>query len=305
MHGRASHPLPATAWNHALANPPSPAPAGNLTDPARISPREPIIITTVRWFRRVIGPLAVLLLVAAIGSDFLIAGFWVSHPMLTAIIPALVVVLLSVAVIDVVLDRRAEQRWRLLAQYALVELAEGAHTVWVRLADELNVSGAEHLSTEDLQGVLNSPAQAPAIRRELASTLADPGRREGLRRLLEDLSQAGRLHLTGWAAVMTGSRSYAEIFDQHVELWSFIHALHHYLAYGSHVGERFLPADLDVREDVLYPDLLLNVFNNAARLESETWALAFRLTPAEWWLRRVSARAAPAHAADIPRPSRG
>lgn len=221
--------------------------------------------------------------------------------MLTAIISALVVVLVSIAVIDVVLDRRAERRWRLLAQYALVELAEAAHTVWVRLANEFNVTGAEYLSTEDVQGVLNSPEQAPTIRRDLAAILGETARREGLRRLLDELSQSGRQHLTGWAAVMTGSRSYADIFDKHVELWSFIHALHHYLVYGSHVGEQFLPTDLEVREDELYPDLLLNVFNHAASLESETWTLAFRLTPAEWWLRRVSRRAAPAHPAEIRR----
>lgn len=245
-----------------------------------------------------------LLLVVAIASDFFIAGFWGSHPMLTAILSALAVVLLSVAVIDVVLDRRNERRWRLLAQYALVELAEAAHTVWVRLATELNIVGAENLSTEDVQQVLNSPDQAPAIRRDLASTLADARRRDGLRRLLDEFSEAGRQHLTGWAAVMTGSRSYAEIFDKHVEMWSFIHALHHYLAYGSHVGEQFLPTDLSLQADVFYPDLLLNVFNHAASLEAETWALAFRLTPAEWWLRRVSNRATPAHADDARRFSR-
>ena len=224
--------------------------------------------------------------------------------MLTAVLSALAVVLLSVAVIEVVLDRRAERRWRLLAQYALVELAEAAHTVWVRLANEFNIIGAENLSTEDVQQVLNSPDQAPAVRRDLASTLADTRRRDGLRRLLEEFSQEGRQHFTGWAAVMTGSRSYADIFDKHVELYSLIHALHHYLAYGSHVGQQFLPTDLALREDVLYPDLLLNVFNHAASLESETWALAFRLTPAEWWLRRVGSRAAPAHAGEAGRSSR-
>jgi hypothetical protein len=51
-------------------------------------------------------------------SDFLIAGFWTAHPMFTAMLSALLVVLLSVAVIEVVLAGRAERRWRLLAQSA-------------------------------------------------------------------------------------------------------------------------------------------------------------------------------------------
>jgi len=45
--------------------------------------------------------------------------------MLTAIVSALVVVVLSVAVIEVVLSRRAERRWRVLAQTALMELGDG------------------------------------------------------------------------------------------------------------------------------------------------------------------------------------
>src|SRR5437660_7416691 len=56
------------------------------------------------------------------------SGFWLSHPMLTAIVSALVVVVLSLAVIEVVLSRRAERRWRVLAQTALMELGEAAST---------------------------------------------------------------------------------------------------------------------------------------------------------------------------------
>ena len=40
--------------------------------------------------------------------------------MTTAILASLTVVLLSVTVIEVVLNRRSERRWRLLAQYALL-----------------------------------------------------------------------------------------------------------------------------------------------------------------------------------------
>jgi hypothetical protein len=80
------------------------------------------------------GDSCILLLLAAAGSDLLIAGFWLRHPMLTAIVPALVVVVLSVAVIEAVLSRRAERRWRVLAQTALMELGEAANTTWGALA---------------------------------------------------------------------------------------------------------------------------------------------------------------------------
>src|SRR2546428_9642393 len=91
-------------------------------------------MSRLRPGRRTAAILAILLLLAVAASDHLIAGFWLSHPMLTAIVSALVVVVLSVAVIEVVLSRRAERRWRVLAQTALMELAEAANTTWRALA---------------------------------------------------------------------------------------------------------------------------------------------------------------------------
>src|SRR3989475_6793709 len=94
-------------------------------------------MSRLRPGRRTAAILAILLLLAVAGSDLLIAGFWLSHPMLTAIVSALVVVVLSVAVIEVVLSRRAERRWRVLAQTALMELGEAASTTWRALAQVL------------------------------------------------------------------------------------------------------------------------------------------------------------------------
>jgi hypothetical protein len=79
-------------------------------------------MSRLRPGRRTAAILAILLLLAVAGSDILIGEFWLSHPMLTAIVSALVVVVLSVAVIEVVLSRRSERRWRVLAQTALTEL---------------------------------------------------------------------------------------------------------------------------------------------------------------------------------------
>ena len=79
------------------------------------SPPKLASMSSLRPGRRTSAILAIGLLLAVAGSDFFIAGFWVSHPMLTAIASALVVVLLSVAVIEVVLSRRSERRWRILA----------------------------------------------------------------------------------------------------------------------------------------------------------------------------------------------
>src|ERR1700738_4332072 len=108
-------------------------------------PPTPASMSSRRPGRRAAAILAILLLLAVAGSDFLIAGFWVSHPMLTAIVSALAVVVLSVAVIEAVLSRRSERRWRVLAQTALMELAEAANTTWSTLAEVLELRRAPEM----------------------------------------------------------------------------------------------------------------------------------------------------------------
>src|SRR5271154_4526458 len=73
---------------------------------------------------------AVALIAVLVSSDFYESQFWLGHPVTAAILASLTAVLVSVTVIDVVLNRRSERRWRLVAQYALLELAEAAHGAW-------------------------------------------------------------------------------------------------------------------------------------------------------------------------------
>lgn len=54
---------------------------------------------------------AIAALLVLIGSDFYARRFWLDHPVTTAILASLTVVLVSVTVIDVVLTRRSERRW--------------------------------------------------------------------------------------------------------------------------------------------------------------------------------------------------
>src|ERR1700736_3632232 len=120
------------------------------------------VMSSLRPGRRTAAILAILLLVAVAGSDFVVAGFWVSHPMVTAIVSALVVVLLSVAVIEVVLNRRGERRWRVLAQSALIELGEAANT-WTTLANALGLEDASEMSPDRVRAALTSDATGPKV----------------------------------------------------------------------------------------------------------------------------------------------
>src|SRR5467141_4463685 len=137
-------------------------------------------MSRLRPGRRTAAILAILLLLAVAASDLLIAEFWLSHPMLTAIVSALVVVVLSVAVIEVVLSRRSERRWRVLAQTALMELAEAANATWNALAEVLELQGASDMSPDRVRGALASDATGPKVRREIETALMNAQLREKL-----------------------------------------------------------------------------------------------------------------------------
>jgi hypothetical protein len=143
-------------------------------------------MSRLRPGRRTAAIVALVLAFAVAGSDFFIAGFWVSHPMLTAIVSALVVVLLSVAVIEVVLSRRAERRWRILAQSALIELGDAANTTWSTMAEALDLQAASDRSPDQVRAVLASDATGPKVRREVESALMNNQLRDKLAGRAED-----------------------------------------------------------------------------------------------------------------------
>jgi len=70
----------------------------------------------------VVGGAGVALIAAAIASDFVIGSFWAKHAMLTSVVASLLIVVISVAVINELIERRDRQRWSLLAQSALFAL---------------------------------------------------------------------------------------------------------------------------------------------------------------------------------------
>src|SRR5712692_67501 len=100
--------------------------------------------------------------------------------MLTAIVSALVVVVLSVAVIEVVLSRRAKRRWRILAQTALMELGEAANTTWSNLTEALDLRRASGMSPERVRSALASNDTGPKVRREIEAALMNAQLREKL-----------------------------------------------------------------------------------------------------------------------------
>ena len=242
---------------------------------------------------------AVLLIAVLVSSDFYESQFWLGHPVTTAVLASLAVVLVSVTVIEVVLNRRSERRWRLLAQYALLELAEAAGGAWGVLLGviyEGNSGSDDTADPSQVIQVLDSPARAPILKRKIDDILTDPLRRDELQESLEQTLATSRELISRWGAILTGSTSFSELFDRHVEMIGRIHGLWYFLAYGRRRGSRFRSPGGSHRDD-WFVDNLLSMTRIAVHLEDETWAIALRVVPPDWWDVRTDELAAPAHAA--------
>jgi hypothetical protein len=241
--------------------------------------------------------LALALLVALVSSDVYARRFWADHPATTGILAALSVVLISVTVIEAVVNRRSERRWRLLAQYALMELAEAAQDAWAVLAVVFHDDNSRSRATDSarITEILDSPERAPLLKRNLEAILAESSKRDALQRSLEETLDTSRELISRWAVVLTGSPSYSELFDRHVEMIGRIHGLWYFLANGVRRGSHFREPGGAHRDD-WFVDNFLSMTRIAIRLERETWAIALTVVPPDWWDMRTDELAAPAHA---------
>jgi hypothetical protein len=239
--------------------------------------------------------IAVALVMVLVSSDFYASRFWLDHPATTATLASLGVVLVSVTVIETILNRRSERRWRLLAQYALLELAEGARDAWAVLLHIVDADANDEFADPSrVTSVLDSSERAPVFRHKLEELLKNPTTRQDLQESLSRTLDRSRQLLGRWGAVLTGSSSFSELFDRHVEMIGRIHGLWYFLAHGTRRGSRFR-APGGAHSDDWFIDNLLSMTRIAIRLEDETWATALRVVPPDWWDMRTDELAAPAH----------
>jgi hypothetical protein len=184
--------------------------------------------------------IAVALVMVLVSSAFYASRFWLEHPAATAILASLGVVLVSVTVIEVILNRRSERRWRLLAQYALLELAEAARDAWAVLLHIVDADANDEFADPSrVTSVLDSSERAPVFRHKLEELLKNPSTRQELQESLSRTLDLSRQLLSRWGTVLTGSSSFSELFDRHVDMIGRIHGLWYFLAHGTRRGSRF------------------------------------------------------------------
>ena len=249
---------------------------------------------------RIIGGLSVLALAGAVVWDLTNDGFWFRHTLFTALVGSLIVVAVTAAVLNEVLERRQRERWSVLAQYALFDLVRTARLVWTGLL-ELAGLAPPHGELEDelaagSEAVLDTPRLAAAMDELLAS--AD--RREQLHRLIARLLAHGQEVLARWADVMVNSGTYAEIVDRHVELYSRLYWWGSVLDESDPLEEhlnrprlsRLSPATQASGpiEDEWLRDNLVAIAQLAESLDRSSFELAMRIVPFEWWAAQLPDR---------------
>jgi hypothetical protein len=265
-----------------------------------VGPRRTDSVRTYGRSTRVIGGLSVLVLSGAVVWDLDDDGFWVRHTLVTGLVASLIVVAVTVAVLDEVLERRQRQRWSVLAQYALFDLVRTARLVWTSLLELAGLGPDEELEDGALaagsEAVLDTPRLAAAIDDMLAS--AD--RREQLHRLIARLRAHGQEVLGRWADVMVNSGTYTEIVDRHVELYSRLYWWGSVLDESDPLEEhltrprlsRLSPATQASGpvEDEWLRDNLVAIAQLAESLDRGSFDLAMRIVPPEWWAAQLPDR---------------
>jgi hypothetical protein len=249
---------------------------------------------------RIIGGLSVLVLVGAVVWDIVSDAFWVRHTLFTSLVASLIVVAVTVAVLNEVIERRQRQRWSVLAQYALFDLVSTARLVWAGLLELTGLVPDGEFEDGGLAAGSAAVLDTPRLAAALDDMLASAERREQLHRLIARLHAHGQEVLRRWADVMVNSGTYAEIVDRHVELYSRLYW------WGSVLDEsdpledhldrprlsRLSPATQASGpvEDEWLRDNLVAIAQLAESLDRSSIELAMRIVPPEWWAAQLPDR---------------
>jgi hypothetical protein len=245
---------------------------------------------------RVMAILVVLAVIVSVTSDLSGATFWERHALISGLVSSVIVVLLSVAVINEVLERRRRQRWSVLAQYVMFELIRNARMIWTGVLD--------------LAGLLPTAANQQQSLELGAQIVQDTARlTPAVRKIVEDDDLRGRLHteiaafaeqadevLGRWAAVMLNAEIYAEIIDRHVELAGDLAWI------GAILDARYPPEDARRqkrarssaavqieagRSGDWLADRIVVITQLAENLDRGTVQVALQLVPVQWWEARL------------------
>jgi len=250
----------------------------------------------------VVAGASVALLGAAVASDFIIGSFWQRHAMLTSLLASILIVAISVAGINELIERRDRRRWSLLAQSVLFALVQSARLTWTSMVELLGLTEVRGGAVDSLLKDARVALDRPRVSEATHELLADPERRQLLQRMVTRLSDHANEVIANWATVMVGAAPYAKLIDRHVELQGRLEWLSSVLAHrepapdGGDRSRRMAISSIateqaDQFDDDWVHDMVVSITVLATRLDYDSREMAFSLVSADWWIERTHALA--------------
>ena len=245
---------------------------------------------------RVLAALALLGLAAGVVLDEVTRSFWARNALLAGLVSSLIVVMLSVAVVNEVVERRKRRRWSVLAQYVMLELVRQARLVWTGVMVLTGLMSPDASDAESIDAAAQAVRDTPHLTDAIREAVGDEAKRRRLHEWTDAFVVHGDEVLGRWAAVMLNADAYAEIIDRHVELASDVAWLGSLLDSSDSAADsvrrrrsRSSPAiqiEGDVDDDRL-TDRLVTITQLAEDLDRTTLELAMRIVPVQWWAARL------------------
>jgi len=245
---------------------------------------------------RLIAIFALAALIAGVVSDFTNGDFWRRHSLLAGLASSILVVMLSAAVINEILEIRRRQRWSTLAQYVKFELVRNARMIWLGV---LEVTGLLP-DAEPQQNFIERSAMAVRDTARLTDALCvvldNPDTHERLHREISFYAEHADEVLGRWAGVMLNVELYAEMIDRHVELAGDVSWI------GAVLDNEYPPDDPRQRRRARsspavqisvepgskwLADRIVIITQLAETLDHGTLGIALQIVPVEWWKERL------------------
>ncbi len=245
---------------------------------------------------RALAAVALLALAGGVVLDVVTRSFWARNSLLAGLLSSLIVVVLSVAVVNELVERRKRRRWSVLAQYVMLELVRQARLVWTSVMEIAGLMPADATDAASIDAAAHAVQDSPRLKDAIAKALADGARRRRLHDGITAFVADGDDVLGRWAGVMLNADAYAEIIDRHVELATDV-------AWLGSLLDSLEPTDDIVKrrrnasapairlggevDDEHLTDRIVTITQLAEELDRLTLEIAMRIVPMEWWAARL------------------
>jgi hypothetical protein len=264
----------------------------------RTGPRRTASVDAYLRQTRLIALIALAALVAGVISDFADGNFWRHHSLLAGLVSDVLVVMLSAAVFNEILEYRRRQRWSTLAQYVMFELVRNARMIWLGVLEVSGLLPSADPKQDFIERSASVVRDTSRLTGAVRAVLDDPEVHEHLHREIAFYAEHSDEVLGRWAGVMINVELYAEMIDRHVELAGDISWI------GDVLDNEYPPEDARQRrrarsspavQIAIEPgskwlaDRIVIITQLAETLDRGTLNIALQIVPVEWWKERLGA----------------